>query len=293
MKQVQFIKRDHPSHWVGDGFPVRSVFSYNDIAAEMSPFLLLDYGGPADFPPTTARKGVGEHPHRGFETVTIVYDGEVEHRDSSGGGGLIGKGDVQWMTAASGVVHQEYHGPNMARDGGRFEMVQLWVNLHAANKMAAPRYQTIRDADIPRVDLGQGGSVRVIAGAFGAAKGPALTFSPMDVLDIALAAGQTVAIDAPRRHTAAVLVLRGSLALPGGEVAQPADLVSFTRDGSGVTLTASADTRLLFLGGEPIEEPIVAYGPFVMNTRDEIRQAMVDYQAGKMGSIAPETIAAA
>lgn len=292
MKTLSFVKRGGGQHWVGDGFPVRSVFSYNDLAHELSPFLLLDHAGPAEFPPSPGqRRGVGEHPHRGFETVTIVYDGEVEHRDSAGGGGLIGPGDVQWMTAASGIVHQEYHGPGFAERGGRFEMIQLWVNLAARDKSAAPRYQNITDGDIPSVAV-PGGKVRVIAGAFGDAKGPALTFSPMSLLDIRLKAGASVPIEAPEGHTAAVLVLDGTLDLPDGETARAGELAVFNRVGADIALTARIDAKLFVMTGEPIDEPIVGYGPFVMNTEAEIRQAIVDYQNGRMGSIAAESVTA-
>src|SRR3954466_10492976 len=182
MKKVSFIQRNDQRHWVGNGFPVRSVFSYNQRAAEFSPFLLLDYAGPATFPPTTERKGVGEHPHRGFETVTIVYEGSVEHRDSGGGGGKVGRGDVQWMTAASGVVHEEFHGEEFARNGGTFEMAQLWVNLPAKDKMSSPRYQEVLDAHIPATPLpGDAGTVRVIAGEYDGKTGAAKTYSRLNV----------------------------------------------------------------------------------------------------------------
>ncbi len=286
MKKPAYIKREHAAHWVGDGFPVRSIFSYNDLATQLSPFLLMDYGGPHKFAPTNERRGVGAHPHRGFETVTIVYDGEVEHKDSAGGGGRIGPGDVQWMTAASGVVHQEYHAPDFARAGGAFEMVQLWVNLAAQHKMAPPRYQTITDAAIPHVEI-PGGEIRVIAGAQGQVKGPALTFSPMNVLDVKLTAGHSTVVDAPGGWTAAVLVLRGELDL-GGETAGAGAFVIYERQGAGLALTAKADTRMLVLTGEPIDEPIAAYGPFVMNTRAEIEQAIRDFNAGRMGRIVEE-----
>lgn len=289
MKNIAFVKRDGPRHWVGNGFPVRSVFSYNDIAAEMSPFLLLDYGGPAEFTPTNERRGVGEHPHRGFETVTIVYDGEVEHRDSTGGGGTIGRGDVQWMTAASGVVHQEYHGAGFAKRGGRFEMIQLWINLAAKDKMAKPRYQNIPDASIPNLALENGGSVRVIAGAYDDAKGPAKTFSEMNVWDVTLNAGTNQVLPALDKHTTALFVLRGKLRTEA-ETVSAGELAVFERSGADVEVYALEETRLLFLSGAPIEEPIVAYGPFVMNTRAEIQQAIVDYQSGRMGNIQAESV---
>ena len=198
MKKLSFIQRSNQSHWVGDGFPVRSIFSYNELGKEMSPFLLLDYGGPTTFSPSTRRRGVGEHPHRGFETVTIAYAGDVEHRDSSGGGGVIRPGDVQWMTAASGIVHEEFHGPDFAKHGGPFEMIQLWVNLPAKDKKAAPGYQNIADAQIPRVELpGHAGFVRVIAGSYRDSKGPARTFSPINLWDVRLNADHRVEFPVP------------------------------------------------------------------------------------------------
>ncbi len=194
MKEIAFIKRSSGSHWVGDGFPVRTIFSYQDIAAEMSPFLLMDYAGPVDFTPTSERRGVGQHPHRGFETVTLVYAGGVSHRDSSGGGGTIGPGDVQWMTAASGLIHDEYHSSDFARQGGAFEMVQLWVNLPAKDKMAAPGYQGLTADQIPIVALPQeAGTARIIAGRLDDTRGAARTFTPMNVWDLRLQAGRSLA----------------------------------------------------------------------------------------------------
>jgi len=288
MKKLTAIKRSNGSHWVGDGFPVRNIFSYTDIAAQVSPFLMLDYAGPAQFPPTDSRKGVGEHPHRGFETVTIVYDGEVEHRDSGGGGGKVGPGDVQWMTAASGVVHEEFHGTEYARRGGPFEMIQLWVNLPRKDKMDKPRYQEILDAQIPRVELERGaGAVRVIAGRLGDAKGPALTYTPMNVWDVKLNPGARAEVKLTPGHTATVLVMKGGLKVSGGdsEKVTPAELAIFERDGDTLLLESPEGATVMVLSGEPIDEPIVGYGPFVMNTEAEIRQAIVDFQSGRMGRL--------
>ncbi|MGE0225060.1 MAG: pirin family protein [Acetobacteraceae bacterium] len=287
MKKLAFIQSQDTGHWVGDGFPVRSIFSYHERSAELSPFLLLDYAGPATFAPTQARRGVGEHPHRGFETVTIVYSGEVEHRDSTGAGGTIGPGDVQWMTAAGGIVHEEFHAPGFAREGGLFEVIQLWVNLPARHKMDAPGYQPITNADIPRVDLADGaGSVRVIAGSFNGAAGPARTFTPINLWDVRLKAGARAEFDLPEGHTAGVFVLRGRIRLGGGESVADAHIAMLERAGSRVAIEADVDATLLLLGGAPIEEPVVGYGPFVMNTQQEIRQAIADYQSGKLGRIA-------
>ncbi|QBM26243.1 pirin family protein [Hydrogenophaga pseudoflava] len=290
MKSVSFIQRNTQGHWVGDGFPVRTLFSYNDDPAAFSPFLMLDYGGPVVFEPTTKRRGVGAHPHRGFETVTIVYDGEVTHRDSSGGGGTIGPGEVQWMTAAAGIVHEEFHSEAYARSGGPFRMVQLWVNLPARDKMAAPGYQGITAAQIPTLPLtgvdGQdAGTVRPIAGSFDGASGPARTFTPMQVWDVQLKAGHTVTLPAPEGHTTVPLVYQGRVKTADGQEAGDAEMIVYTRDGEGVQLTALADTTLLWLCGEPIDEPVVGYGPFVMNTPQEIQQAFVDFQSGRMGRL--------
>lgn len=286
MKSVSFIQRNTRGHWVGDGFPVRTLFSYNDDPAAFSPFLMLDYGGPTVFEPTPQRRGVGAHPHRGFETVTIVYDGEVSHRDSTGAGGTIGPGDVQWMTAASGIVHEEFHSEGFARTGGPFRMVQLWVNLPARDKMAPPGYQGITAAQTPVVELpGGAGTVRLIAGAFEGARGAATTFTPMQVWDVQLKAGHTVNLPAPEGHTTVPLVYQGRVKTPDGQEAGDAEMIVFERAGEGVQLTALTETTLLWLCGEPIDEPVVGYGPFVMNTEQEIRQAFVDFQSGKMGRL--------
>lgn len=286
MKKLLFTRRNDAGHWVGDGFPVRGIFSYNDIAQEMSPFLLMDYAGPAMFTPTTKRRGVGDHPHRGFETVTIVYAGEVDHRDSAGGGGSIGPGDVQWMTAGSGLVHQEFHGEHYAAKGGPFEMIQLWVNLPATHKMTAPGYQSITDAQIPRVALpGDAGTVRVIAGEYLGQTGPAHTFTPMHVWDVRAGAGKHLEFTWPEGHTSAVFVLKGALRFADTVVGE-AELAVLEREGDKLVFDVVEDATLLMLNGQPLNEPIVGYGPFVMNTEDEIRQAFSDFKNGRMGRIA-------
>jgi len=286
VKKLRCIQRSPDRHWVGDGFPVRSLFSYHDSGKELSPFLLLDYAGPREFSPTTERLGVGEHPHRGFETVTIVYAGEVEHRDSSGGGGRIGPGDVQWMTAGAGVVHEEFHGRDFARRGGAFEMVQLWVNLPARHKMTPPRYQAIDAATIPSVALPGGqGTARVIAGQLAGVTGPAKTFTPIHAWDLRLARGQRTELALVEGHTTALVVLRGALGVNGAEAVGAAEVGLFDRSGVGVSLECTDDATALLLSGEPIDEPVVGHGPFVMNTAAEIRQAMADYSGGKMGRL--------
>jgi redox-sensitive bicupin YhaK (pirin superfamily) len=274
-------------HWVGDGFPVRSLFSYNSLGAHISPFLLLDYAGPHYFEPTSEQRGVGQHPHRGFETVTIVYDGEVEHRDSAGNGGVIGRGDVQWMTAAGGIIHEEYHSPGFARTGGPFRMIQLWVNLPAKDKMAPGGYQAILDADIPVVDLPDGaGKARIIAGELRGVRGPARTFTPVNVWDVTLTRDADVSLDLPVGHTAMLVVLTGHVTVNGAQGAGEAEMILLGHEGSGASVHADGDSKLLVLTGEPIDEPIVGHGPFVMNSEAEIRQAVDDYNSGKFARIA-------
>ena len=293
-KAVLGVYPSPKGHWVGDGFPVRSLFSYDNLGQQLSPFLLLDYAGPAQFAPAAQPRGVGEHPHRGFETVTIVYDGEVAHRDSVGNSGLIGPGDVQWMTAASGILHEEFHSPAFTRRGGAMEMAQLWVNLPAAHKMSAPRYQTILNADIPRIELAEGaGSVRVIAGSFAGSAGPAHTFTPLNVWDVRLRAAGAASLPIPEGHTTAIAVLRGSISANGSRQAGAAELLVLDRSGDDVRLEGFADSTLLVLSGAPIPEPIVGYGPFVMNSRQEIDTAVKDFQRGKFGRMpdpAPELV---
>ena len=286
VKKLRGIQRSVDRHWVGDGFPVRTLFAYPNLGAVLSPFLLLDYAGPMEFTPTDERRGVGEHPHRGFETVTIVYEGEVEHRDSSGGGGKIGPGDVQWMTAASGLVHEEFHGREFARRGGMFEMVQLWVNLPARDKMAPPRYQGIVSSQIPTRPLADGhGVVRVIAGEFAGARGPARTFTPMHVWDLRLASDQRTDLAVPDGYTTALVVLKGALRVNGSEAIEAAEVGLFDRTGTSICIDCANDATALLLCGAPIDEPIVGHGPFVMNTPQEIHQAIADYQSGKMGHL--------
>jgi len=269
-------------HWVGDGFPVRSLFSYNTLGQHVSPFLLLDYAGPHYFEPTEARRGVDQHPHRGFETVTIVYDGEVEHKDSAGNGGVIGPGDVQWMTAAGGILHEEYHSPGFARSGGPFRMVQLWVNLPAKDKKAPGGYQSIASADIPVVELPDAaGSARVIAGELLGVKGPARTFTPINVWDVRLNSGADMTLDLPEGHTAMLVVLSGHVTVNDSQQAAEAEVVLLDREGSGAAIHADGDATLLVLTGEPIDEPIAGYGPFVMNSEAEIKQAIDDFNNGR------------
>jgi redox-sensitive bicupin YhaK (pirin superfamily) len=287
MKSVVSVIRNVRPHWVGDGFPVRSLFSYAHDSAVFDPFLLLDYAGPHEFPPGAAPRGVGEHPHRGFETVTIVYEGELEHRDSGGNHGSIGPGDVQWMTAAGGVVHEEFHSERFTREGGVLEMVQLWVNLPAKDKLSNPRYQGILDAQIPVVALeGGAGTVRVIAGSLNGVRGPAKTFTPIELWDVQLSGKGEASFPLAAGQTSLLLVQRGAVTVNGADNIAAGELVVLDRQGTGMTLRAEAPARALILAGEPLGEPVEGQGPFVMNTREQIFQAISDYQAGKMGHLA-------
>jgi quercetin 2,3-dioxygenase len=286
VKDISGIYHPGSTHMVGDGFPVRNLFPSNDLDRAVDPFLMLDYAGPRIFPPTDHSRGVGEHPHRGFETVTIMYDGSVAHRDSAGNAGVIGPGDVQWMTAASGVVHEELHEAQWAKQGGTFRAIQLWVNLPQSHKMSAPRYQTLLNAEIPSVTLDQGaGTVRVMAGTFQGHKGPARTFTPVELYDVHMRSGGRVELTLPERHSTSVFVLEGRVSVNSGVSAGEAELVVYKRSGSLVVLEATQDSRLLVMSGEPIGEPIARYGPFVMNTKAELVQAVEDYQAGRMGHL--------
>ncbi|MGH8812532.1 MAG: pirin family protein, partial [Advenella sp.] len=271
----------------GDGFPVRSMFSYQSHGKQLSPFLLLDYAGPADFAPVQQKRGVGQHPHRGFETVTIVYKGEVSHRDSTGQGGTIGPGDVQWMTAGAGILHEEFHSEAFTKQGGALEMVQLWVNLPAKDKMAAPGYQAVLDSDIPVVALpNEAGSVRVIAGEYAQEKGPARTFTPMHVWDMRIRQGGITEFEVPEGWSTALVVLRGTVLVNGDTVAREAQLVVLDKADRHMAIEANSDAVVLLLSGEPIDEPIVGYGPFVMNSQDQIAQAISDFNSGRFGQMA-------
>ncbi|GAB3386843.1 pirin family protein [Lysobacter fragariae] len=286
MKKVISTHSAPNRHWVGDGFPVHGMFGYSgpDVP-QRSPFLMLDYAAPTQFDPTPHRRGVGQHPHRGFETVTIVYDGEVEHRDSTGNGGVIGPGDVQWMTAGAGILHEEFHSRGYAERGGPFEMVQLWVNLPAKDKMAKPGYQGITDARIPAVPLADdAGRVRVIAGTFEGFEGPASTFSPMNVWDVRVNAGKTVQLPQEEGWTVQVVVLAGTVEV-NGTVLREKQMATLSTDGTGVAIEANNDAKLLLLAGEPIDEPVVGYGPFVMNSQAQIAQAIADFNGGKFGQM--------
>lgn len=286
MKMIQGIYDAPPLHWVGDGFPVRSLFSYRDHGKLLSPFLLLDYAGPTDFAPAAQPRGVGQHPHRGFETVTIVYHGEVAHRDSTGQGGVIGPGDVQWMTAGSGILHEEFHSEAFTRSGGRLEMVQLWVNLPAKDKMTAPHYQAILNADIPVVPLpNEAGVARVIAGNYQGHAGPARTFTPINVWDLRLSQGKPIELSLTNGWCVTLVVLHGTVLVNGTSQAKATQMALLDHSGETLSLEAQEDAVVLLLSGEPIAEPVVGQGPFVMNSQAEIDQAMVDFNSGHFGQL--------
>lgn len=284
VKHVSQILIAPAPHMVGDGFRVHSVLPGGTRSQNnpVSPFILMDYGAPSYFPPTNRPRGVDQHPHKGFETVTVVYQGELEHRDSTGSHGKLAPGDVQWMTAASGIVHEEKHETEFSKRGGKVEMAQLWVNLPKAFKNSKPGYQNLTKAEIPVVKVSEEGYVRVIAGEYHDVKGAAKTFSPVNVLDVQLKKGDKIEVAFPTHFNTIAVVMQGEADI-NGSAAKGVETVLFEHDGTDITITALADTSMLLLSGEPINEPIVAYGPFVMNTPEEINEAINDYNAGKMG----------
>jgi redox-sensitive bicupin YhaK (pirin superfamily) len=282
VKKITRIIHGADRHWVGDGFPVNTMFSYDTQGKEISPFLLLDYAGPANFEPSDKPRGVEQHPHRGFETVTIVYQGEIQHSDNAGNSGKIGPGDVQWMTAARGILHEEMHSREFTSNGGTLEMIQLWVNLPAKDKMSEPHYQEIISEDIPVIGLpDDAGTLRLIAGEHGHAQGAAKTFTPINVWDMRLKSGYKTDLAVPEGHNTSLLVLSGKVIVNGEKPLGAKELVLLEREGDTVSLETQEDSVALLMSGEPIDEPIVGRGPFVMNTEGEIRTAMADYAAGR------------
>lgn len=284
-KKVELVVQPRPAHFVGDGFRVHNFIpsAYRLDMERMDPFIMLDYNSKFHFPAIEKPRGVGVHPHRGFETVTIAYEGKVEHHDSAGGGGIIGKGDVQWMTAASGVLHKEFHETEWAKEGGIFQMVQLWVNLPAKDKMSPPKYQAIKNSDMKKVDLGENGEIEVIAGDYNGEKGPAFTFSPVHMMNAKLKAGGKAEFSFPANFNTSALVIEGSITVNGDEKVPTDNFVLFENEGETFTIEANEDAIVLILSGEPLNEPIFPHGPFVMNTREEIIQAFEDFNTGKFG----------
>ena len=284
-RSVEQIISAPPVHMVGDGFRVHNFIpGRNGMGMRRTdPFIMMDYNSPHYFPPTTANRGVGVHPHRGFETVTIAYQGKLAHHDSAGNSGVIGEGDVQWMSAASGVLHKEYHEENFAREGGIFQMVQLWVNLPAKYKMNAPKYQGIENEEIPRVAIEKGGRVEVIAGSYQGIAGKAKTYSPVHLLNLHLDEGAEAPFDMPAYYNTMALVIEGSIEINGENKAIESEFILFANDGNKFNIKALKNTKVLILSGEPLNEPIAAQGPFVMNTREELMMAYYDLQKGKFG----------
>lgn len=286
-KKVELIAAPKPAHFVGDGFRVHNFIpsGYHLDMRRMDPFIMLDYNSKYNFGPAEIPRGVGVHPHRGFETVTIAYQGRVEHHDSAGGGGVIGEGDVQWMTAASGVLHKEFHETEWAKEGGVFQMVQLWVNLPAKDKMSTPKYQAIENAKMNNVDLGENGFVEVIAGDYNGAKGPAETFSPINLMNAKLKKGGKAEFNFPAHYNTGALVIEGNVKINHSETAPTDHFVLFENNGERFTIEAEDDAVVLILSGEPLRESIFANGPFVMNTREEVIQAFEDFKQGKFGHL--------
>ena len=287
-KSIQHIVQPPQPHFVGDGFRVHNFIpSTAELSMQrMDPFILMDYNSKYQFPPSKQPKGVGVHPHRGFETVTIAYQGKIEHHDSSGGGGVISKGGVQWMTAASGVLHKEFHETEWSKKGGDFQMVQLWVNLPALNKMDKPKYQAIDNENMTLIDLpDQAGKIELIAGKYGNDKGPVSTFSPIYIMNAKLNADGRAEFNFPADYNTALLMIEGEC-MVNDAFSIPADhLAVLNNDGEQFTLKATENAVILVLSGQPLNEPIAAQGPFVMNTYEEIMQAMKDFQQGKFDQL--------
>ena len=282
IKSVSAVLAAPTPHMVGDGFKVSNFFP-GGYKIKMSPFYMLDFNDKMELPPTNQLRGVGVHPHRGFETVTIAYHGAIAHHDSAGNSGVIYPGDVQWMTAASGILHKEYHEKEFSKKGGPFQMVQLWVNLPAKDKMSKPKYQAIQNDTIGRYILPEdAGTVEVIAGEYKDVKGAATTFTPMNVYNVRLNADGETVFNFPADFNTGILIIEGSLII-NGELAAGNEFVYFKNDGEEIRVKASQDSIILVLSGEPIHEPIAQYGPFLMNNQAEIKLAISDYNEGKFG----------
>ncbi len=287
LRAIEAILPPDNLHFVGDGFRVYGILGRKEplTMKRMSPFLLMDYAPVHYFPPNNGKpRGVGSHPHRGIETVTIAYKGKVEHNDSTGAGGVIEEGGVQWMTSGKGILHKEYHEKNFSKKGGEMQMVQLWVNLPAKDKMTEPKYQNIENKDLAKVDLGSGiGSIDIIAGEFLNSKGPASSFTPLSLLNVKLNKGKGTSLSFNESHNTGLLIIKGNVTINNKERAPTNHFVLFENKGKEFTVKAEDDAEILILSGEPIDEPIASYGPFVMNTNDEIRQTIDDFNNGKFG----------
>jgi len=283
-RQIEKIVKPTMPHFVGDGFRVHNFIPKAVTMERSDPFIILDYNAKYYFPPSETPKGVGTHPHRGFETVTIAYKGKVEHNDSSGGGGIIGEGDVQWMTAASGILHKEFHETQWSKHGGEFQMVQLWVNLPADKKMSPPKYQSIKNSDIPKVILPDNkGFVEVIAGNYNGQNGIASTFSPVNLFNAKIKANGKAAFNFPKHYNSALLVVEGNIKVNNNDLVNENHFVLLDNQNENFSIEAQTDSIVLIMSGEPLNEPIVAYGPFVMNTEMQIQQAISDFNSGRFG----------
>ena len=285
-KKIEIVVAPKEPHFVGDGFRVHNFIpsGFHLDMKRMDPFIMLDYNSKFNFPATDIPKGVGVHPHRGFETVTIAYQGSVSHHDSAGGGGTIHQGDVQWMTAASGVLHKEYHAEEFYKKGGIFQMVQLWINLPAKDKMSVPKYQAIEHKNIPTVEV-ENGTIEVIAGEYNQTKGAASTFSPVNMLNAKLTSGGKASFNFPAHYNTVLLVIEGEVKVNNEEIVPTDHLLLFANEGENFEIEATENSVVLILSGEPLNEPIASYGPFVMNTQDEIRAAFDDFNNGKFGTL--------
>ncbi|MFC1785466.1 pirin family protein [Candidatus Neomarinimicrobiota bacterium] len=287
LKKIEKIISAPPHHWVGDGFKVHTLFPSQEIdKSRMSPFFLFDYNAKTEFPPSDVPRGVDPHPHRGFETVTIAFHGSVAHHDSIGNSGVIHEGDVQWMTAGSGILHKEYHEKSFSEKGGLFQMVQLWVNLPAKYKMSKPKYQALVHDKMGKVRLpNNSGIVNIIAGEYHNIKGPAKTFTPINLFDIRLDKNADVIFELPENYNSAILILDGTITINNFDTVQADQFVLFENEGITVNISATKDSVILLLSGEPINEPIFQYGPFLMNTKKEIIEAFDDFNNGKFGHL--------
>ncbi|MEI6728601.1 MAG: pirin family protein [bacterium] len=285
LRSIEAIFNPPPHHWVGDGLKVHNFIPTRIPMQRISPFVMMDYGATNYFPPSDTPKGVGAHPHRGFETVTIAYKGKIAHHDSKGNSGVIGEGEVQWMTAGSGILHKEYHEEEFSKKGGDLQMVQLWVNLPAKDKMTEPKYQALTKDKIVKLELpGNSGVAEIIAGDFLGKTGPAFTFSPVTLVSLKLNSGADFSFELPKENNATILVLEGDVEINSKQVSQN-QMVLFTNDAEKIEIKAETESILLIMSGQPLNEPIFSYGPFLMNTKAEIIKAFEDFEAGKFGQL--------
>ncbi len=284
-KPIELILNPPPFHWVGNGFKVHNFFPRGlKSNYRMSPFFLLDYNAKMSYHPSNEKRGVGVHPHRGLETVTIAYHGKIAHHDSAGNGGVISEGDVQWMTAGRAILHKEYHESGYVEKGGDFQMVQLWVNLPAKDKMTEPKYQEIQYERMGKYELeNNSGLVNIIAGEFNTVKGPAFTFTPINLFDVKLNEFAKINFNFEEHHNTGILIIEGKVKINNSDTASSDQLVVFKNIGNEIEVEALEKSTFLVMSGEPINENLFPYGPFLMNTEEEIVQAYEDYNKGVFG----------